>query len=209
MSADCSFSGAKANKESSNEQRERWDRRYREAAGTSTWTQPDAFLTRAFSEWIEPAFPEGGSGLDLAGGAGRNAIWLARQGWKVTLIDISETGIEQARQHAGPLATHMHFVVDDLTHFKASQTHFDVVMAFFYLDRKIFPEIVKAVKPGGLLIHKTLTVEQLKLAGGPKDRAHLLEPGELLQLADGLQVLHYREEVAKKATAELVARREV
>jgi tellurite methyltransferase len=209
MSADCSFSGAKANKESSNEQRERWDRRYREAAGTSTWTQPDAFLTRAFSEWIEPAFPEGGSGLDLAGGAGRNAIWLARQGWKVTLIDISETGIEQARQHAGPLATHMHFVVDDLTHFKASQTHFDVVMAFFYLDRQIFPEIVKAVKPGGLLIHKTLTVEQLKLAGGPKDRAHLLEPGELLQLADGLQVLHYREEVAKKATAELVARREV
>jgi tellurite methyltransferase len=209
MSADCSFSGAKANKESSNEQRERWDRRYREAAGTSTWTEPDAFLTRAFSEWIEPAFPEGGSGLDLAGGAGRNAIWLARQGWKVTLIDISETGIEQARQHAGPLATHMHFVVDDLTHFKASQTHFDVVMAFFYLDRKIFPEIVKAVKPGGLLIHKTLTVEQLKLAGGPKDRAHLLEPGELLQLADGLQVLHYREEVAKKATAELVARREV
>jgi tellurite methyltransferase len=209
MSADCSFSGAKANKESSNEQRERWDRRYREAAGTSTWTEPDAFLTRAFSEWIEPAFPEGGSGLDLAGGAGRNAIWLARQGWKVTLIDISETGIEQARQHAGPLATHMHFVVDDLTHFKASQTHFDVVMAFFYLDRQIFPEIVKAVKPGGLLIHKTLTVEQLKLAGGPKDRAHLLEPGELLQLADGLQVLHYREEVAKKATAELVARREV
>jgi tellurite methyltransferase len=209
MSADCSFSGAKANKESSNEQRERWDRRYREAAGTSTWTEPDAFLTRAFSEWIEPAFPEGGIGLDLAGGAGRNAIWLARQGWKVTLIDISETGIEQARQHAGPLATHMHFVVDDLTHFKASQTHFDVVMAFFYLDRQIFPEIVKAVKPGGLLIHKTLTVEQLKLAGGPKDRAHLLEPGELLQLADGLQVLHYREEVAKKATAELVARREV
>jgi tellurite methyltransferase len=141
MSADCSFSGAKANKESSNEQRVCWDRRYREAAGTSTWTEPDAFLTRVFSEWIEPAFPEGGSGLDLAGGAGRNAIWLARQGWKVTLNDISETGIEQARQHAGPLATHMHFVVDDLTHFKASQTHFDVVMAFFYLDRKFFPRL--------------------------------------------------------------------
>jgi 2-polyprenyl-3-methyl-5-hydroxy-6-metoxy-1,4-benzoquinol methylase len=208
MSADCSFSGAKPSDERSNAERERWDRRYREAAGSSTWTEPDAFLLQAFSEWIRPAFPEGGNALDLAGGAGRNAIWLARQGWNVTLIDISETGIEQARQHAGPLATHMHFVVDDLTGFKASQTRFDVVMAFFYLDRQIFPEIVKAVKPGGLLIYKTLTVEQLKLAGGPKDRAHLLEPGELLRLAGGLQVLHYREEVAKKATAELVARRE-
>ncbi len=208
MSADCSFSGANGSNERSNAQRESWDRRYREASGTRTWMEPDDFLLRVFSDWIRPAFPEGGSALDLAGGAGRNAIWLAGQGWKVTLIDISETGIEQARQHAGPLATHMHFVVDDLTDFKASQNQFDVVMAFFYLDRQIFPEIVKAVKPGGLLIYRTLTVEQLKLTGGPKDRAYLLEPEELLRLADGLQVLHYREEVAKKATAELVARRE-
>ncbi|MFZ3262835.1 MAG: class I SAM-dependent methyltransferase [Terriglobales bacterium] len=190
---------------SSSSEREHWNQKYREAP--EAWREPDTFLPRAFSEYIRPLFPLGGSALDLAGGAGRHAIWLARQGWEVTLIDISDTGIEQARQNAGALASQIHFVVDDLTGFAASQTQFDVVMAFFYLDRKIFPEIVKSIRPGGLLAYKTLTIAQLELAGGPKDPAHLLEKDELLRLADGLEVLHYREEVAKKATAELIARK--
>ena len=196
---------------SSDNERERWNQKYLEAAGAETWKVPDPFLARAFSGYILPLFPHPGSALDLAGGAGRHAIWLAKQGWEVTLIDVSDAGVEQARQNAGPLASHMHFVVDDLSHFKASQTRFEagfeVVMAFFYLEREIFSEIMKAVRPGGLLVYKTLTLAQLKLPGGPKDPAHLLEPGELLRLADGLRVLHYREEVAEKATAELVARK--
>ena len=195
-----SFSG-------SDDERERWNRKYREAP--DAWMTPDPFLPRAFSEYILPRFPHGGSALDFAGGAGRHAIWLAQQGWEVTLIDISETGVEQARQNAGPLASHIHFVVDDLTHFKASQTQFEVVMAFFYLERAIFSEIVKAVRPGGLLLYKTHTLAQAKLAGGPKNPAHLLESGELSQLANGLRILHYREEMAGKATAELVARKEI
>jgi hypothetical protein len=48
----------------------------------------------------------------------------------------------------------------------------------------------------------------LKLPGGPKDASHLLAPGELLRLASGMRVLHYRETVAEKATAEVVARKE-
>jgi SAM-dependent methyltransferase len=195
----------------SDDERERWNQKYREAPGA--WLIPDPFLPRAFSEYILPLFPHGGNALDLAGGAGRHAIWLAQQDWKVTLIDISETGVEQARQSAGPLASHIQFVVDDLTCFKAAQTEFEarfeVVMAFFYLERKIFSEMVKAVRPGGLLVYKTLTLEQAKLADGPKNPAHLLQPGELLQLADGLRILHYQEEVAEKATAELVARKEI
>lgn len=189
------------------DEREHWNWKYREAP--EHWLVPDPFLERAFSEYIVPLFPHGGSALDLAGGARRHAIWLAKQGWEVTLIDISETGVEQARQHAGPLASHIHFVVDDLTQFKASQTQYDVVMAFFYLERKVFPEILKAVRPGGLLIYKTHTIAQANQSGGPKNRAHMLGPDELLQLAAGLRVLHYREEVAGKATAELVARKEI
>jgi len=192
---------------SSDDERERWNQKYREAPGS--WLEPDTFLLRAFAEFVQPLFSTGASALDLAGGAGRNAIWLANKGWEVTLIDISETGVEQARQKAGPLASHIHFVVDDLTRFTASQTQFDVVMAFFYLERRIFPEILKAIRPGGLLIYKTLTLEQMKLASGPKDPAHMLASGELLRLAKGLQVLHYREAVAEKATAELVARNEI
>jgi tellurite methyltransferase len=196
----------------SDDERERWNQKYREAPGASASMAPDPFLVRAFSEYILPLFPRGGSALDLAGGAGRHSIWLAKEGWEVTLIDISETGVEQARQNAGPLASHIHFVVDDLTHFKAAQTQFDagfeVVMAFFYLERTIFSEMVKAVRPGGLLLYKTHTLAQAKLASGPRNPAYLLEPGELLRLADGLSVVHYREETAEKATAELVARKE-
>ena len=84
---------------------------------------------------------------------------------------------------------------------------FDVVMVFFYLERKVFPEIVKAIRPGGLLIYKTLTRAQLDRSGGPKDPAYLLEEGELPALVVGMQILHYREQIAGKATAELVARK--
>jgi SAM-dependent methyltransferase len=186
-------------------ERERWNQKYRDSP--ASWLVPDPFLPWAFSEYILPLFPHAGSALDLAGGAGRHAIWMAKQGWEVTLIDTSDTGVEQARHNAGPLATHIHFVVDDLTHFKASQTQMDVVMGFFYLDRKTFPELLSAIRPGGLLLYKTHTTEQAKLGSGPKDPAHLLRPGELEKLAAGLSILHYKEEVAEKATAELVARK--
>jgi tellurite methyltransferase len=197
--------------DASEHEHERWNRKYKESPGS--WMVPDPFLPNAFSEYVLPAFPDGGRALDLAGGAGRHAIWLAKQGWKVTLIDISEKGIELARQNAGPLASHIHFVVDDLTQFKASQTHlargFDLAMVFFYLERSISSEIVSALRPGGLLVYKTHTSAQANLAGGPKNANYLLDPGELLRLTSGLRVLHYREKIEEKATAELVARREI
>jgi SAM-dependent methyltransferase len=191
--------------ESAVEQRERWNEKYR--ASPESWTEPDVFLPWAFRRFIHPAFPNAGRALDLAGGAGRHTIWLAQQGWDVTLIDISETGAELARQKAGPLVPHIHFVVDDLTQFRAAQTQFDMVMGFYYLDRKLFPEIVRALRPGGLLVYKTYTIEQLNLPGGPKDVSHLLEAGELSRLVSSLTPLWERETVAEKATAEVVARK--
>jgi tellurite methyltransferase len=196
----------------SSTEKERWNRKYREVvACTEPRTAPDPFLVRSFSEFILSEFPNGGSALDVAGGAGRHAIWLAKQGWQVTIIDISETGVEQARQNAGPVASHIHFVVDDLTHFNAAQMKFadafDVVMVFFYLERKIFAEILKALRPGGLLIYKTYTSPQAKLSRGPKNPEHLLKPCELPQLASGLQILQYIESVPEKAVAELVAKK--
>jgi SAM-dependent methyltransferase len=207
---------------------DRWNRKYCESPGA--WAEPDPFLLQAFFQYIVPLFPGGGKALDLAGGAGRHAIWLAKKGWEVTLIDISEAGVELARHNAGALATHIRFVVDDLTHFKASQIRsaaslknaslkkatlekdtlenaFELVLVFCYLDRAIFPEIVKAIRPGGLLVYKTHTVLQAERQCGPKNPAHLLQPGELPQLVDGLRILHYSEVVAGRATAELVAKK--
>ena len=71
-------------------------------------------------------------------------------------------------------------------------------MAFFYLERKSFSEMVKAVRVGGLLVYKTYLKAHAQCVKNP---AHLLEAGELLQLAKGLRILHYRE---VEGTAELV-----
>ena len=192
---------------SDNDQRARWDEKYR--TSPEKWIEPDAFLPWAFERFIQPTFPNGGRALDFAGGAGRHALWLAKRGWDVTLIDFSEAAVELARQKAGTLAPYIHCVVDDLTGFRASQTAFELVMGFYYLDRAIFPEIVRSLRPDGLLIYKTHMIEQLKLAAGPKDAAYLLEPGELACLAGGLRVLWEREVVEGKATAEIVARKEL
>ena len=190
---------------SASTERERWNQKYRENPGA--WREPDPFLAWAFSEYIQPLFAHGGRALDLAGGAGRHSIWLAQRGWDVALIDLSETGVELARQNAGP-ASHIHLVIDDLTQFRASQTQFDVVMGFYYLERENLPEILKAVRPGGVLLYKTYTTDQLKLPGGPKDALRLLAPGELMRLVRGMRALHYSETVAEKATAEMVAKKD-
>ncbi len=188
------------------EERERWNEKYR--SSPESWIEPDRFLLWAFREFLQPAFPNGGRALDFAGGAGRHALWLAQHGWDVTLIDISETGVELARQKTGPLTPHIHLVADDLTHFRAPQTPFDVVMVFYYLDRLIVPELVRALRPSGLLLYKTYTLEQLKLGRGPSDPSRLLAPGELKRMMSGLQVLWDQEILNEKATAEVVARKQ-
>jgi tellurite methyltransferase len=187
------------------DEREHWNQKYREKP--EAWRTPDAFLAEAYGGFIQPAFPGGGTALDVAGGAGRHSIWLAERGWEVTLIDILDFAVELARQNAGILSPHIRFVVDDLTGFWAAQTHFDVVMGFFYLEREIFPDILRALRLGGLLVYKTYTIEQLSRKGGPKDPAYLLGAGELRQMVGGLEILHYQETVGDKATAEVVARK--
>ncbi|HLX86538.1 MAG TPA: class I SAM-dependent methyltransferase [Terriglobales bacterium] len=203
--------------------RERWNRKHHESLLGSrdlVSSAPDALLDEAFAKYVLPQFPNGGTALDLAGGSGRHAIWLAKRGWDVTLIDVSDVGVEQARQNAGPLASNIRFVVDDLTHFRAPQklsgVQYDLAIVFYYLEREIFPEILSALRPGGLLIYKTHlrpspsdlpsdASPQTNLTQRPKNPAYLLAPGELLRLVPGMRIMHYREDLASRPTAGLVA----
>jgi SAM-dependent methyltransferase len=184
--------------------RAEWDRRYREKP--EAWREPDRFLEQAYREYIAPLFPQGGRALDLAGGAGRHAIWLARHNWQVTLADISETGIALAKQNAGSLARRMEFRAFDLRAFCASPDPYELVLVFFYLDRALFPEMVKSLRPGGILVYKTYTKVNPKPGHGPTDPAFLLQPGELLRSFSQLQILFYRESIRERGVAELVAR---
>jgi tellurite methyltransferase len=191
-------------------EREMWDKKY--AEGSHASLRPDPFLREAFSSFVHPLFPRGGSALDVAGGVGRHALYLARRGWQVTLTDISEIGLAKAESAARRLrlAKRIRSVAADMKEFDGRRWRgeFDLVVVFFYLYRPLFPALMRWLRPGGLLIYKTYTVEQRRFSGGPTHPLHLLRRNELLRAVRGLRILHYRETVEQRGLAELVARRE-
>lgn len=186
-------------------EREKWNERY--LAGTHGALPPDALLIHSFERYVEPLFPEAGRALDIAGGTGRHAIFLAEKGWRVRLTDIAEAGIESARKNAGDLASRIEFGVEDLTRFDGSRESYDLITNFFFLRREMFGELVKALKPGGLLIYKGYTRGQAKFGGGPTNPEYLLAENELLNSFRDLQVLHYAELIRDCGMAEFVGRK--
>ena len=183
-----------------------WDKKYSERSHSSL--EPDPFLVSAYQEFV--ADRPAGSALDLAGGVGRHAIWLAQRGWRVKLLDISEVGIRQAEENAVRTGTASSISVkacDLSTAQDLGREQYDLVVVFFFLQREIFPALISALKPGGILIYKTYTTGQKNFAGGPSHPMFLLEPKELLNAFSSMRVLHYHEANQQKGVAELVARK--
>jgi len=183
-----------------------WNKKYSERSHSSL--DPDPFLITAYDEFLSgnPA----GNALDVAGGVGRHAIWLAQCGWRVKLLDISEAGTKQAKENAirtGTAASISAETRDLNTMQDLGGQQYDLVVVFFFLQRDLFPALAAALKPGGFLIYKTYTTEQKQFPGGPSHPMFLLEPNELLRAVSSLRVLHYHEIVQKKGVAELVARK--
>src|SRR5215472_952793 len=183
----------------------RWNKKY--SAGSHANSEPDEFLVSAFQEFLSAQTP--GQALDVAGGAGRHALWLAERGWRVKLIDVAEAALRMAEQRA--LEINARGVTTEVRDVSASpdlgREQFDLVVVFYFLDRELFPALIRALKPGGFLIYRTYTVEQRRFVGGPSNPRYLLEADELPKAFKSLQTLYYRETVTDKATAELVARK--
>lgn len=121
-----------------------WNERYADA--DLVWSaEPNVFLPTVASA-LTP-----GSALDVACGEGRNAIWLAREGWDVTATDFSAVAVEKGRTLAGD--TPVEWIVADATTFETPHT-FDLVLMFYlHLDGPSFTAALerslKAVAPGG------------------------------------------------------------
>jgi len=182
-----------------------WNAKYR--AGSHVSLKPDPLLLQADRDYVRPLLPARGTVLDVAGGAGRHALFYARQGWKVTLLDVSEAGIALAQKTARRGKLPLETIMADMNSYDLRQLpkRFDLVLVFFYLQRRLFPALVNMLKPGGLLIYKTYLRGTLK---GPTHPLHLLEPNELLQAFPALRVLQYRETVGESRVAEFVGRKE-
>ena len=190
-----------------------WDERYRSekaaGEGSPVWAkrEPSEFL-------VENArlLPEGGRALDVAMGSGRNAVYLASLGFEVTGVEVSPVACEQALEAARGAGLRIEAVCADLETWPVPEAAFDVVINFNYLQRALCPRLAAALKPGGVLVFETFTVEQKQYGWGPKHDDFLLRPGELRELFPGLEVLAYREETREtepgmRAAAGLVARR--
>jgi len=146
----------------------------------------------------------------VAGGAGRHSLWLAQRGWQVDLLDVSDVGAAMAREKAVAAGVTIHTEVLDLGEaagVNLGLQQYDLIVIFFYLRRRLFPAILSALKPGGCLIYKTYTIAQLQFDKGPRDAEFLLQPNELRQAFDQMEILHYREAIAGgKAVVELVGK---
>lgn len=187
----------------SEEQRARWDLKYEK--GLPSLTEPDPFFVSAYKRIADPLFPNAGVALDLAGGLGRHALWLARRRWQVTVVDISDVAIEKLSQAAHELKVNLELIVGDAFQYKFEPARLDLIVLFYHLDRNLFPKIVSALKPGGLLISKMSlrwNSDGLKVPTNPLNR------DELPSLLPELHVLYHQERpVRDRGVVELVARK--
>lgn len=180
-----------------------WDKKY-ETEAYIFGKEPVAFLR----EHVD-ILPQG-KALDIAMGEGRNAVFLAKNGFDVDGCDISEIAVEKAGELAKEQDVTIHAFVADLETYKLPKNTYDVIACFYYLQRDLIPQMKEALKPGGMIIYETYTIEnQERGFEGPKNKEYLLKPNELLDLFKDLKIIYYRELVLnnKKAVASLIAKK--
>lgn len=130
--------------------------------------------------------------LDVACGAGRHLRWLAQQGHRVTGVDRDADALAQVAatwpEHSPP-AHCVHADLENASWPLATQA-FDAVVVTNYLWRPLWPQLLAALRPGGVLLYETFALGQ-ETVGRPARAEFLLAPGELLQTCQALHVVAY------------------
>jgi SAM-dependent methyltransferase len=169
----------------------RWDERY---AGTEfEWTtQPNQCVTAELAE-LPP-----GRALDLAAGEGRNSVWLAERGWRVTAVDFSRVGLTKGRKLAtarGVGEARIEWIVADLCDYEPDQGAFDLVLATYFqvgaeLRAAVLARASAALAPGGRLLVVGYDLTNLTEGlGGPQYPEVLYTLESITAEVGGLRVL--------------------
>ncbi len=161
-----------------------WNLRY--SGAELVWTaEPNRFLV------AEAADLPPGRALDLACGEGRNAVWLAERGWRVTGVDFSDVAIEKARHLAAARGVDCEWLVADLRHHTPPARSFDLVV-FFYLHvprdarRSILRAAAEALAPGGTFLLVAHDSDNLADGhGGPRDPEVLYTAADVVDDLEG------------------------
>ncbi len=157
----------------------KWDERYR----SEQFFGPRDFLIQQAHH-----LPDRGVALDIATGLGGNAGFLIERGLRVVGVDVSEVGVRRAKDRWPSLMA----AVIDLTPYRWPPCAFDVILNFYYCQRDLWQQYRSMLKPGGVLIMETLTIETL-VTRPDYNPDYLLQPDELYRAFRDWNVLVYRE----------------
>jgi SAM-dependent methyltransferase len=168
--------------------RDDWNRRYATADRIHSTAGPNRFLVGEAAD-LAPA-----QALDLACGAGRNAVWLAERGWRVTAVDFSDVALTMARDLAAARGVEVEWIHADVVTWAPPADGYDLVCVL-YLQlppperRAALAHAVDAVRPGGTLLvvgHDLLNLTEGW--GGPTKADVLFTPDDIIGAIDGLEV---------------------
>lgn len=144
----------------------------------------------------------GGLALDLGGGAGRNSLWLAKQGYQVTDVDLSRVGLDLARQQAEGEHLAVTTVAADLNQYDMGTAKWDLIalIDFPFAYKPLLPKIAAGLKPGGVVVIQAVSVGQPGLES-PDHLLHytFMDRRDLAAPFAGFSVLH--DSVSEEATA--------
>lgn len=141
-----------------------------------------------------------GRALDIACGMGRNTHYLAEQGFKVDAVDLSDYALSKVEDHEN-----INKIEADLDSYKFEIEAYELILKINYLDRKMFPKIIKALKKGGLFIYETFVETQTGEGyHNPTNPDFHLKRGELPRAFEALETISYEERDAINLRGEKV-----
>lgn len=157
----------------------RWNNKHKNVPMPMT---PSAIVT----EHVKPAVDK--RALDIACGAGRNTHYLAKLGYEIDAVDVSDYALSQIEH-----STMIHTIETDLTQYIITPNRYDLILNINYLERKLFPSIMAGLKSGGVLIFETFITAHEEGYHNPSNPDFLLRSNELPNVFCDLKVLFYEE----------------
>jgi SAM-dependent methyltransferase len=168
----------------SRDERVRWDDRYQNNKRWQVDHHPFPWLV----QHTPPT--QDGFALDVACGLGHNALWLVGQGYRVLGVDISLIALKRAVKAARSqsLDGRLVFALTDMDHFRPPSACFDLICVVRFLNRDVFPALISALKPGGILLYMTLNWHYAEVSP-ETPAAYLLSPGELERAFASMEIV--------------------
>jgi SAM-dependent methyltransferase len=173
-----------------------WNQRYSEP-GFAYGTEPNDFLAVSAERYLPP----NGEILCLAEGEGRNAVFLARLGFRVTGVDASAVGLDKARKLAEQHGVEIRTIVADLEDFDLGVERWDGIISIWChtpstLRARLHRSVVAGLRPGGVLLLESYTPKQLEhKTGGPPSADLMMTLAAVRKELAGLELLYGEEKL--------------